>query len=406
MAVILSGGANILVSEVYSMKLLHKFIVLIVATALLISPVVSTGSVAASGSVASNEFGAPSCILMEASTGLVLYEENADEALPPASVTKIMTLLLVMEAVDDGRLGWEDMVTTSEYAASMGGSQVYLEAGEEMPVWEMVKCVVVASANDAAVALAEAIAGSEEAFVSMMNARAAELGMTSTHFENTNGLDDDTESHVTSARDIAIMSRELITKHPKILEYSSIWMDTIRNGEFGLTNTNRLIRFYRGANGLKTGSTAKAKFCISATAERDGMQLIAVIMASPSRDERNESAKKLLDYGFANWEVASLEPEPLDDLVLNGGVYPTLPIKYEDSQLVLKKGSAAKLTKNLVLPETISAPVAAGDEVGKIEYLLDGEVVATLPIVAAEDRDRIGFGEVLSRFLRALTLAG
>ena len=382
------------------MKLLHKFIVLIVATALLISPV------AASGSVASNEFGAPSCILMEASTGLVLYEENADEALPPASVTKIMTLLLVMEAVDEGRLGWEDMITTSEYAASMGGSQVYLEVGEEMPVWEMVKCVVVASANDAAVALAEAIAGSEEAFVSMMNARAAELGMTSTHFENTNGLDDDTESHVTSSRDIAIMSRELITKHPKILEYSSIWMDTIRNGEFGLTNTNRLIRFYRGANGLKTGSTAKAKFCISATAERDGMQLIAVIMASPSRDERNESAKKLLDYGFANWEVASLEPEPLDDLVLNGGVYPTLPIKYEDSQLVLKKGSAAKLTKNLVLPETISAPVAAGDEVGKIEYLLDGEVVATLPIVAAEDRDRIGFGEVLSRFLRALTLAG
>lgn len=400
MAVILSGGANILVSEVYLMKLLHKFIVLIVATALLISPV------AASGSVASTEFGAPSCILMEASTGLVLYEENADEALPPASVTKIMTLLLVMEAVDEGRLGWEDMITTSEYAASMGGSQVYLEVGEEMPVWEMVKCVVVASANDAAVALAEAIAGSEEAFVSMMNARAAELGMTNTHFENTNGLDDDTESHVTSARDIAIMSRELITKHPKILEYSSIWMDTIRNGEFGLTNTNRLIRFYRGANGLKTGSTAKAKFCISATAERDGMQLIAVIMASPSRDERNESAKKLLDYGFANWEVASLVSEPLDDLVLNGGVYPTLPIKYEDSQLVLKKGSAAKLTKNLVLPETISAPVAAGDEVGKIEYLLDGEVVATSPIIAAEDRDRIGFGEVLSRFLRALTLAG
>ena len=396
MAVILSGGANILVSEVYLMKLLHKFIVLIVATALLISPV------AASGSVASNEFGAPSCILMEASTGLVLYEENADEALPPASVTKIMTLLLVMEAVDDGRLGWEDMITTSEYAASMGGSQVYLEAGEEMPVWEMVKCVVVASANDAAVALAEAIAGSEEAFVSMMNARAAELGMTSTHFENTNGLDDDTESHVTSARDIAIMSRELITKHPKILEFSSIWMDTIRNGEFGLTNTNRLIRFYRGANGLKTGSTAKAKFCISATAERDGMQLIAVIMASPSRNERNESAKRLLDYGFVNWEVAHLVSEPLDDIVLNGGVYPTLPIKYEDSQLVLKKGSAAKLTKNLVLPETISAPVAAGDEVGKIEYLLDGEVVATLPIVAAEDRDRIGFGEVLSRFLRTV----
>ena len=376
------------------MKLHRRIAALCCAAALLISP------------VAASEFGVPSCILMEASTGLVLYEENADEALPPASVTKIMTLLLVMEAVDDGRLGWEDMVTTSEYAASMGGSQVYLEPGEEMPVWEMVKCVVVSSANDAAVALAEAIAGSEEAFVAMMNTRAAELGMTNTHFENTNGLDDDTTNHVTSARDIAIMSRELIVKHPKILEFSSIWMDTIRDGAFGLTNTNRLIRFYRGANGLKTGSTAKAKFCISATAERDGMQLIAVIMAAPTRDERNEAAKRLLDYGFANWEIARFEPEPLDDIQLLGGVYPTLPITCEGSQAVVKKGSAAKLTRQLTLPETVSAPIAAGDEVGRLEYLLDGEVVASLPIVAAEDRERIGYGEVLSRFLRALTLAG
>ena len=376
------------------MKLHRRIAALCCAAALLISP------------VAASEFGVPSCILMEASTGLVLYEENADEALPPASVTKIMTLLLVMEAVDDGRLGWEDMVTTSEYAASMGGSQVYLEPGEEMPVWEMVKCVVVASANDAAVALAEAIAGSEEAFVAMMNTRAAELGMTNTHFENTNGLDDDTTNHVTSARDIAIMSRELIVKHPKILEFSSIWMDTIRDGAFGLTNTNRLIRFYRGANGLKTGSTAKAKFCISATAERDGMQLIAVIMAAPTRDERNEAAKRLLDYGFANWEIARFEPEPLDDIQLLGGVYPTLPITCEGSQAVVKKGSAAKLVSQLTLPVTVSAPIAAGDEVGRLEYLLDGEVVASLAIVAAEDRERIGYGEVLSRFLRALTLAG
>ena len=205
------------------------------------------------------DFGAPSCLLMEAETGTVLYEFNADEPLPPASVTKIMTLLLVMEAVDEGRLGWEDMVQTSEHAASMGGSQVFLEPGEEMPVWEMVKCVVVSSANDAAVALAEKVAGSEEAFVERMNERAAELGMTNTVFKNTNGLDDTVEGHVTTARDIAVMSRELITKHPKILEYSSIWMDTIRNGAFGLTNTNRLVRFYRGANGLKTGSTSKAE---------------------------------------------------------------------------------------------------------------------------------------------------
>ncbi|MFR0872964.1 MAG: D-alanyl-D-alanine carboxypeptidase family protein, partial [Oscillospiraceae bacterium] len=188
----------------------------------------------------------------------------------------------VMEAVDEGRLGWEDMVQTSEHAASMGGSQVFLEPGEEMPVWEMVKCVMISSANDAAVALAEKVAGSEEAFVERMNERAAELGMTNTVFKNTNGLDDTVEGHVTTARDIAVMSRELITKHPKILEYSSIWMDTIRNGAFGLTNTNRLVRFYRGANGLKTGSTSKAKFCISATALRDGMQLIAVVMASPT----------------------------------------------------------------------------------------------------------------------------
>jgi len=255
------------------------------------------------------DYNARAYILMEASTGTVLLEENADEALPPASVTKIMTLLLVMEAIADGKLGWDDMVQTSEYAASMGGSQVFLEPGEEMSVTEMVKCVVVPSANDAAVALAERVAGSEEAFVRRMNERAAELGMKNTVFYNTNGLDDDVDGHVSSARDIAIMSRELITKHPKILEFSSIWMDSIRNGAFGLTNTNRLVRFYRGANGLKTGSTAKAKFCISATAERNGMQLIAVVMAAPSRDERNEIAKKLLDYGFAGWETAVLTPE-------------------------------------------------------------------------------------------------
>ena len=252
---------------------------------------------------------ADSAVLMEAETGTILYAKNADQALPPASVTKIMTLLLVMEAIADGKLGWDDMVQTSEYAASMGGSQVFLEPGEEMSVTEMVKCVVVSSANDAAVALAERVAGSEAAFVRRMNERAAELGMKNTVFYNTNGLDDDVDGHVSSARDIAIMSRELITKHPKILEFSSIWMDSIRNGAFGLTNTNRLVRFYRGANGLKTGSTAKAKFCISATAERGGMQLIAVVMAAPSRDERNEIAKKLLDYGFAGWETAVLTPE-------------------------------------------------------------------------------------------------
>ena len=221
-----------------------------------------------------------SAILMEASTGMVLYEKNADEALPPASVTKIMTLLLVMEAVDSGKIKLTDMVSVSENAASMGGSQVYLKVGEEMSVEEMIKCVVIASANDCAVALAEFLCGSEEAFVTQMNTRAKELGMENTNFENTNGLDDTVTNHKISARDIAIMSRELLS-HELILKYSSTWMDTIRDGTFGLTNTNRLVRFYSGANGLKTGSTSRAKFCISATAKRDGMQLIAVIMAAP-----------------------------------------------------------------------------------------------------------------------------
>lgn len=345
------------------------------------------------------DFGAPSCILMEASTGEVLYEFNADEQLPPASVTKIMTLLLVMEAVDDGRLGWEDMVSTSERAASMGGSQVFLKAGEEMPVWEMVKCVVISSANDAAVALAEKVAGSEEAFVEKMNERAAELGMKNTVFKNTNGLDDTVEGHVTTARDIAIMSRELIMNHPKILEYSSTWMDTIRNGAFGLTNTNRLVRFYRGANGLKTGSTSKAKFCLSATALRDGMQLIAVVMASPTRDARNESAKKLLDYGFAGWETAELGGLACEPQRVLGGVADSVNVVSESSSVILKKGEKAKLTLSVELPESVQAPVAAGDIVGRCVYTLDGKEISSLPLKAGENVDRISYFGLFSRYL-------
>ncbi|MBQ8249381.1 MAG: D-alanyl-D-alanine carboxypeptidase [Clostridia bacterium] len=355
--------------------------------------------------VSAADYNARSYILMEASTGLVMLEENADEALPPASVTKIMTLLLIMEAVAEGRIGWDDMVTTSEYAASMGGSQVFLEPGEQMSVSEMVKCVVVASANDAAVALAEAVSGSEEAFVKRMNERAAELGMKNTTFLNTNGLDDDADGHVTSARDIAIMSRELITKYPQILEYSSIWMDTIRGGAFGLTNTNRLIRFYNGANGLKTGSTSKAKFCISATAERDGMQLIAVVMASPSRDDRNETAKKLLDYGFANYETADLTlAEPIPDMRVLGGVCDTVPLTVGESSLVLEKGKSAKLTREIYLPEEISAPIAVGDEVGRVDFLIDGKIISSVPITAAENVEKIGYIELFCRFIKKMLM--
>ena len=355
--------------------------------------------------LSASDYNARAYILMEASTGMIMLEENADEALPPASVTKIMTLLLIMEAIADGRLKWDEMVQTSEYAASMGGSQVFLEPGEEMSVGEMVKCVVVASANDAAVALAEKVAGSEEAFVKRMNERAAELGMKNTVFLNTNGLDDGIDGHLTSARDIAIMSRELITKHPKILELSSIWMDTIRDGAFGLTNTNRLVRFYRGANGLKTGSTSKAKFCISATAERDGMQLIAVVMASPSRDERNETAKKLLDYGFANYEAASLTPTQLPpSLEIKGGVADSVVIGAETRSVVLEKGQGARVTQNISLYEDVSAPVNEGDELGFVEFLIDGEVFLRIPVTAAESVKKIGCIGLFERLIKHILM--
>ena len=258
-----------------------------------------------------------SCLLMEKETGTILLEDNAHEKLEPASVTKIMTLLLVMEAVDSGRLSLDEPVTVSAYAAGMGGSQVYLEEGEQMPVSEMIKCVTVVSGNDCAVALAEHVAGSEGAFVSQMNQRARELGMADTTFLNCTGLP--AQGHVTSAHDIALMSRELILNHPKIRDYTTIWMDSIRGGEFGLTNTNRLVRFYQGTTGLKTGYTSSAQYCISATAERDGMELIAVIMKSPSVNQRFDDAKTLLDYGFANYSLATVYPEvplaPVDVLL-------------------------------------------------------------------------------------------
>lgn len=346
-----------------------------------------------------------SAVLMEASTGRVLYEKNADEALPPASVTKIMTLLLVMEAIDAGKIKADDRVPVSEHAASMGGSQVYLKAGEEMTVDEMIKCVVIASANDCAVALAEFVAGSEEAFVAQMNARATELGMKNTHFENTNGLDDTVQNHVISARDIAVMSRELI-RHPLILQYSSIWMDTIRDGAFGLTNTNRLVRFYSGANGLKTGSTAKAKFCISATALRDGMQLIAVIMAAPTRDVRNNAAKQLLDFGFANYGVYTDAPGTPVPIRTTGGVLDICDLQYGNFSAVLEKEKLAKIQKRFELPETVRCPVTAGDVIGRVVYTADGEVVGTTEITAVQDIKEIGFWGVFVRILGGFCLKG
>ena len=288
------------------------------------------------------KFDCKSAVLMEATTGTVLYEFNSDKALPPASVTKIMTLLLVMEEIEKGNLKYDDIITTSAYAASMGGSQVFLKEGEQMTAEDMIKSVVIASANDAAVALAEHICGSEQIFVQRMNERAKELGMKNTYFENTNGLDDTATNHLISAMDIAIMSRELI-KHEEILKFSSTWMDSIRNGEFVLTNTNRLIRFYNGATGLKTGSTSKAMFCVSATAKRGNMHLICVVMGAPSSAVRNNIATELLNWGFSNFELYSNPSEKLNPIKVSGGTEDQCHIYTESFSAVVKKGNASKV---------------------------------------------------------------
>ena len=374
---------------------IRVFSILLILTATLLQPLNSF----AAGFTGESDAG--SLILIEAETGTVLYEKDADTPRPPASVTKVMTMLLVMEALDSGKIKYEDIVTVSEHAANMGGSQVYLEAGEQMTVHELLKCVVVSSANDAAVALAEYISGSEDGFVAEMNKRAAELGMTRTVFENTNGLDDTAQNHVTTARDIAIMSAELITNHPKILEYSSIWMDSIRGGEFGLTNTNRLIRFYNGANGLKTGSTAKAGFCISASAERDGMQLICVVMAASTRDSRNEIAKKLFDFGFANYRYVEFPENSMETVAVKGSAEYELPLYYGEYKSVLEKKSGEVKTE-ILLPEYVTAPIKAGDTVGRIRYTLNGETLTELPITAARDIPRITFTAQFLRLLKAM----
>lgn len=347
---------------------------------------------------------AKSAILMDAATGKVLFEHNADEALPPASVTKIMTLLLVFEAIDGGTLKLSDMVTTSETAASMGGTQIFLEVGEQMCVEDLIKSVVISSANDAACALAEHIAGSEGAFVAKMNERAKALGMKNTNFENTNGLDDTTENHVTSARDIAIMSRELM-KHGKIFDYTTVWMDTVRNGEFGLSNTNRLLRTYSGCTGLKTGSTSKAKFCISATAKRGDLSLIAVVMGAPTRDERNALAAKMLDFGFANYALFAEKEAALDEIKLTGGVKETLKIKKEGYSALFEKADIAKIEAVCELPESVAAPVKKGDVIGTVTYKCGETVLGKANIVAEEDAEKMGFFALMQRILRTVLCA-
>ncbi len=383
------------------MKMKHITLFILILSFLLCALVVPSHAedlpVAESGEAALT-LNCKSAVLMEADTGRVLFEQNADEALPPASVTKIMTLLLVMEAIDSGKIALDDMVSASEYAASMGGSQVYLKVGETMTVEDMLKSVVISSANDAAVALAEFVYGDVDSFVRKMNERAAELDMKSTRFENVTGLDDTAENHLTSARDIAIMSRALIA-HPTILKYSSIWMDTIRGGAFGLTNTNRLVRFYRGATGLKTGSTSKAGFCVSVTAERDGLSLICVIMGAESRDVRNAQATRLLDWGFANYAAYRTEPKTLDKLHVLGGVKNDCSIGYGPFSAVLPKGDVGRVEIKTEIDENISAPIKIGDTVGRVQYVLDGKVIGEVPVTAQEDVGKIGFWGLFLRML-------
>ena len=340
-------------------------------------------------------------LLMEKTTGQILYAQNEHDALPPASVTKIMTVLLTMEAIDSGRIALDDMVTVSAYAAGMGGSQVFLAEGEQMSVDDLLKAVCVSSGNDAAVALAEHVAGVTELFVEQMNNRARELGMKDTHFVNCTGLT--AEGHVTSAHDIALMSRELLLHHPEVRSYTTIWMDTLRNGTFGLSNTNKLIRFYDGATGLKTGFTQEAGYCISATAERDGMELIAVIMKGNTSDSRNADAKTLLNYGFSTYAMADVQPEePLPALPVTLGAADTvaLTLPEEGRTVLLEKSRSGGLTQTVELPEAVPAPLQAGDTVGTLTVSREGETLLTVPIVAAETVEALTWREMTARLLR------
>lgn len=351
------------------------------------------------------EVSAPSALLMEKETGTVLFSKSEHEKLEPASVTKVMTLLLTMEAIDGGTLHYDDVVTASAHACSMGGSQIWLKENEQMSVSDMVKAVCVVSANDCAVALAEQIAGSEDAFVERMNARAAELGMNDTHFCNATGLP--AEGHVTSAYDIALMSRELILKHPDLRKYTTIWMDTLRGGTSSLVNTNKLIRFYEGATGLKTGSTGAAQYCLSGTAERDGMELIAVIMKAPTSAQRFEDAKSLLSYGFSTYALVKAAPDgALPPVPVSLGAQATVQPVAAESALLLEKAKAANLEKTVNLAEKVSAPIAKGDQLGTLTLSSGGETLAEVPLVAGEDVPRVTWSALALRYLRTAFLGG
>ena len=353
------------------------------------------------------EVAGKSAVLMDAATGTVLYEKNAHEKLAPASVTKVMTMLLIMEAIDSGKIRWEDTVTASETAAAKGGSQIYLKVGETMSVTDMVKSIAVSSANDAASAMAEHLAGSEEAFVGLMNEKAKELGMNDTNFVNCTGLDDgaNADEHKTSAWDIALMSRELLTKHPDIKKFTTIWMDTVRNGEFGLSNTNKLIRFYSGATGLKTGFTSGAGYCLSATAEREGMELIAVVMGCETSNIRTAACKAMLDYGFANYAVVAPEPEGEASVPVKlgeGQVVRAVP--GENPRLLIDKALKSGITTDMVMEESVTAPVEPGQRLGTLTIRSGEQLLAQIPMVAEKAVSRLRWRDLWVLTIRKMAM--
>ena len=380
---------------------MKRYAAALLSAAVLMLPLLSPARAASAPAV-----DAGAAILMEKETGTILYEQNSHDKLEPASVTKVMTLLLVMEAVDEGRVSLDDLVTVSAHAAGMGGSQTYMEQGEQFTVRDMLKAVAVVSGNDAAVALAEHLSGSEESFVALMNRRAAELGMTDTAFQNCTGLP--AAGHLTSAHDIAVMSRELILNHPGIREFTTIWMDSIRDGAFQLVNTNKLIRFYEGATGLKTGSTDAALYCLSATAEKDGMELIAVILKAPTSDVRFASAQALLNFGFANYTLTDVYPSqalpPID--VLLGEQAQVQGVLSRSSRILVEKTELNAVTTELTLCENVEAPVEAGQKLGEMKVLVNSQVRETIPIVAAQAVERLTVPGIFLRFLRTLFMAG
>ena len=349
-----------------------------------------------------------SAVLIDVATGTVLYEQNAHEALAPASVTKVMTMLLIMEAIDSGRITFDDMVTASEAAAAKGGSQIYLKVGESMSVSDMLKSIAVSSANDCACAMAEHLAGSESAFVEMMNAKAKELGMNDTNFVNCTGLDDEesAKAHRTSAYDIAVMSRELLKNHPDIKKFTTIWMDTVRNGTFGLSNTNKMVRFYAGCTGLKTGFTSGAGYCLSASAERDGLELIAVVMGAATSQDRFAACKSMLDYCFANFSLYS--PALQDGAsvpVKLGAAGNVSAVPAGETNLLIDKAQRSSITTEITLEESVTAPVSKGQRLGTLTIKAGEQTLSQVPLVAEEEVQRLTWGQITVKILKQAAMA-